>query len=86
MLLDLGLPKLNGFEACRQIRELPWGRDVTLVALTGWGQDEDRRKAKDAGFDQLMVKPVNYAALTKLLGELKPTAGLIGQSLNFLTG
>ena len=51
ILLDIGLPKLNGYEVARKIRDLPSGKDVILVALTGWGQDEDRQKSKDAGFD-----------------------------------
>ncbi len=67
VLLDIGLPRLNGFEACRRIREKAWGREITLVALTGWGQDEDRLKAKDAGFDHHLVKPPEYTALTKIL-------------------
>jgi PAS domain S-box-containing protein len=70
MLLDIGLPKLNGYEVARRIRVQPWGAAMTLVALTGWGQDEDRRKSKAAGFDGHMVKPVEYAALMKLLAEL----------------
>ena len=72
VLMDIGLPKLNGYEAARQIREQPWGKNIVLVALTGWGQDEDRQKSKDAGFDDHMVKPVDYAALTKLLASLPP--------------
>ena len=51
VLLDIGLPKLNGYEACRRIREQPWGQGMVLVALTGWGQEEDRRRSKEAGFD-----------------------------------
>ena len=70
VLLDIGLPKLNGYEACRRIREQPWGKNMVLVALTGWGQDEDRRKSKDAGFDTHMVKPVDHAALMKLLAGI----------------
>ena len=73
ILLDIGLPKLNGYEVCRRIREQPWGRDIVLVALTGWGQEEDRQKSKDAGFNGHMVKPVDLAALTKLLAELLPS-------------
>jgi CheY-like chemotaxis protein len=68
ILLDIGLPDLNGFEVAQQIRERPWGREVTLVALTGWGQVEDRQKSKAAGFDHHMIKPVEHAALMKLLG------------------
>ncbi len=67
ILLDISLPKLNGHDACRRIREQPWGKHMMLVALTGWGQDEDRRQTKDAGFDHHMVKPVDFAALMKLL-------------------
>jgi signal transduction histidine kinase/CheY-like chemotaxis protein len=73
VLLDIGLPKMDGFEAARKIREQPWGKAMVLVALTGWGQEEDRRESREAGFDAHMVKPVEYAALTKLLAELQPT-------------
>jgi CheY-like chemotaxis protein/anti-sigma regulatory factor (Ser/Thr protein kinase) len=69
ILLDIGLPKLNGYEAARQIRQLPRGRDVLLVALTGWGQEDDRRKSHEAGFDHHLVKPIEHAALSKLLNE-----------------
>jgi CheY-like chemotaxis protein len=69
ILLDIGLPKLDGYEASRRIRQQR-GRDgLVLVALTGWGQEEDRRRSQEAGFDAHMVKPVDYAALTKLLAE-----------------
>ena len=51
VLLDIGLPKLNGYEACRRIREQPWGKEMVLIALTGWGQEEDRRRSHEAGFD-----------------------------------
>ncbi len=70
VLLDIGLPKLNGYEAARKIREQPWGKGMVLVALTGWGQDEDRQKSRDAGFNDHMVKPVDHGALMKLLAEL----------------
>jgi signal transduction histidine kinase/CheY-like chemotaxis protein len=69
VLLDIGLPKLNGFEACRRIRAESWGQNMMLLALTGWGQDDDRRKAKEAGFDEHLVKPVDYALLMKLLEQ-----------------
>ena len=69
ILLDIGLPDLNGFDTARRIREQPWGKNIVLVALTGWGQEEDRRKSKDAGFDHHMVKPVDHAALIRLLAE-----------------
>ena len=69
MLLDISLPKLNGYDACRRIRQQPWGKNMVLVALTGWGQEEDRRQSKDAGFDEHMVKPLDLAALMKLLAS-----------------
>jgi PAS domain S-box-containing protein len=73
VLLDIGMPKMNGYEAARHIREQPWGKGVVLVALTGWGQEEDRRRSREAGFDQHLTKPVELDALQQLLAEL-PTA------------
>jgi PAS domain S-box-containing protein len=70
MLLDLGMPRKNGLELCRDIRRQPWGRDVLMIALTGWGQDEDRRRAKEAGFDRHLVKPVDLDALSELLATV----------------
>jgi DNA-binding response OmpR family regulator len=67
VLLDIGLPKLNGLEACRRIREQPWGRRMLIVALTGWGQEDDIMHSKEAGFDHHIVKPIDYNALMKLL-------------------
>jgi len=67
VLLDIGLPKLNGFDACRRIRGQPWGKDIVIVAVTGWGQPDDRRRSREAGFDQHMVKPVDPRALMKWL-------------------
>jgi PAS domain S-box-containing protein len=67
VLLDIGLPKLNGYDACRRIREQAWGLSMVLVALTGWGQDADRRRSHEAGFDAHLVKPVDLDALRRLL-------------------
>ncbi len=67
ILLDIGLPKLNGYDACFRIRQQPWSSGMAIVALTGWGQEEDRRRSKEAGFDQHLVKPVQPADLEKLL-------------------
>ncbi|HTK97515.1 MAG TPA: ATP-binding protein [Pseudomonadales bacterium] len=67
VLLDLGMPNLNGFDTCRRIRELPWGRSVMIVALTGWGSPEDRRRTNEAGFDHHFIKPVEYASLMQVL-------------------
>jgi CheY-like chemotaxis protein len=70
VLLDIGLPLLNGYEVCRRIRQQSWGRNLFLVAMTGWGQEEDRQRSTEAGFDAHLVKPVNLDALTKLLTSL----------------
>ena len=70
ILLDIGLPRLNGYEACRLIREQPKGNGVVLIALTGWGQDEDRRRSHEAGFDHHMVKPVDPQALMSMIAVL----------------
>ncbi len=71
VLLDIGLPKLNGYEAARRIREQPWGQQMVLVAVTGWGQEEDKRRSQEAGFNSHLVKPVEPAALERLLAGLK---------------
>ncbi|MDQ3444686.1 MAG: ATP-binding protein, partial [Pseudomonadota bacterium] len=67
VLLDIGMPKLNGYDAARRIRGEPWGARLVLVALTGRSQDEDRRLSHEAGFDFHLVKPIEPAALEKLL-------------------
>jgi PAS domain S-box-containing protein len=72
VLLDISLPKMNGYDACRRIRQQPWGKNMVLVALTGWGQDEDRRQSKDAGFDHHMVKPLDLATFMEMLTSLPP--------------
>jgi len=74
LLLDIGLPDVDGYDVCRQIRQQPWGRDIVTIALTGWGQEEDRKKSRQAGFDGHLVKPVDYGALMDLLARLAPKA------------
>lgn len=74
VLLDLGMPRLNGYDACRRIRGEAWGRGVTLVALTGWGDEDARRRSREAGFDAHLTKPVDPAALRALLAD-PPRAG-----------
>jgi PAS domain S-box-containing protein len=69
VLLDIGMPRLNGYDACRRIREQIWGQGMFLIALTGWGQKEDCRRTEEAGFNQHMVKPVDPAELLKLLAS-----------------
>jgi len=71
VLLDIGLPKLNGYDVARRIRQQPWGQDVLLIALTGWGNDEDRQLSQEAGFNFHIVKPVELAALEELLAGAK---------------
>ena len=68
VLLDIGLPTLDGHEVCRRVREQPWGKDIVVIALTGWGQEDDRRKSEEAGFNGHLVKPVDYDKLLELLG------------------
>ena len=75
ILLDIGLPEIDGYEVCRRIRRTPWGRDVALVAVTGWGQDEDQRKSREAGFDHHLVKPLRYDSLTAVLETLMRKEG-----------
>jgi PAS domain S-box-containing protein len=70
VLMDLGMPNLNGYEAARRIRREPWGRDLALVATTGWGQEGDRRRTAEAGFDRHLVKPIEIASLREVLGML----------------
>jgi PAS domain S-box-containing protein len=70
ILMDLGMPKVDGYEAARRIRAEPWGGEPFLVALTGWGADDDQRRTRDAGFDRHLVKPVGLDALTKLIAEV----------------
>ena len=71
MLLDIGLPKMSGHEVCRHLRERPWGKELVVIALTGWGQTEDRRKSQEAGFDGHLVKPVSYDTLAAMLSSLE---------------
>jgi CheY-like chemotaxis protein/anti-sigma regulatory factor (Ser/Thr protein kinase) len=71
VLMDIGMPRLNGYEATRRIREQPWGREMTVIALTGWGQDIDRVESRQAGCDGHLVKPIHWPELEKLLTELQ---------------
>lgn len=73
VLLDIGMPRMNGYDAARHIRKQVWGRDAVLIATTGWGQDDDKRRAKEAGFDHHMTKPVDPALLVTTLADLQRT-------------
>ncbi len=68
ILMDIGMPRMDGYEAARRLRQAPWADGTVLVALTGWGQDEDKRRSEDAGFNHHLIKPVDPAALAVLLG------------------
>jgi PAS domain S-box-containing protein len=75
VLLDIGMPGMDGYEVARRIRQHPRGRDVLLIALTGWGQEEDRRRTHTAGFDHHLVKPADVNALQTLLASLEGNEG-----------
>jgi signal transduction histidine kinase/CheY-like chemotaxis protein len=74
-LLDIGMPKLNGYEVARHFRGQPWGRNMLLIAITGWGGDDHRQQTAQAGFDHHLTKPVDPAALTGLLASLTSASG-----------
>ena len=74
ILLDIGMPLLNGLDVCRQIRGQSWSQGMVLIALTGWGQESDRQHSQAAGFDHHLVKPVDPQALMKLLAGLSDAA------------
>jgi CheY-like chemotaxis protein len=78
VLLDIGMPELDGYELCRRIRQLR-GRTLSIVAVTGWGQEDDRRRAADAGFDAHLTKPVDAAELAALVTFAATGAGLADQ-------
>jgi CheY-like chemotaxis protein len=69
-LLDLGMPVMDGYEAVRRIREQPWGKDLLIVALSGWGQSSDIQRSREAGFDSHLVKPASFESLADVLGRL----------------
>ena len=71
IILDIGMPEMDGYETCRRIRETDWGRSARIVALTGWGQSEDRDRSRQAGFDHHLVKPVDLSTLDEVLATVK---------------
>ncbi len=71
VLLDIGLPEMSGYDVARELRRFPWGVDAFIVALTGWGQADDRARSQDAGFDRHLVKPVNPDELLKMVAEFQ---------------
>ncbi len=75
VLLDLGMPKMDGYATAREIRKRPWGKHATLIALTGWGQEKDRQRTEEAGFDRHLVKPVAEVELFEALAFVRPQPG-----------
>lgn len=67
VLLDIGMPRMDGYEACRRLRAQPWGANIRVIAVTGWGQEHDRHRSQQAGFDEHLVKPVAPAAIANIL-------------------
>jgi CheY-like chemotaxis protein len=75
VFLDLGMPGMDGFETAQGIRSRPDSRDVVLIALTGWGQDRDRRRTEAAGFDRHLAKPADLETLQEVLLSAANRAG-----------
>jgi CheY-like chemotaxis protein len=69
-LLDLGMPVMDGYEAAKRMRQQPWGKDLLIVALSGWGQSADIQRSREAGFDSHLVKPASFESLAEVLGRL----------------
>jgi len=76
ILLDIGLPRMSGYEVCRNIRATEWGKHMVVIALTGWGNEDDYHRTADAGFSGHLVKPIDYATLTKLLSDVGDSTGV----------
>ncbi len=79
VLLDIGMPGMDGYEVCRQLRQMPEMKNKTVIAQTGWGQESDRQKAFAAGFDHHITKPVSLDLLTQLLADIRLTAAKAGE-------
>jgi PAS domain S-box-containing protein len=78
ILMDVGMPRMNGLDATRRLREQPWGKSMTIIALTGWGQNGDRERSREAGCNGHLVKPVSLPDLEKLLLEVADGNGVDG--------
>jgi CheY-like chemotaxis protein len=76
VLLDIGMPRMDGLEAARRLRQQPWAKKVLILAMTGWGQESDRQRSKEAGIDYHLVKPVDPLALRHLLTNGATGAGM----------
>ena len=71
-LVDLGMPNMNGYLLARKLREWRWTRDAVLIAVTGWGGERERERAKEAGFDHHLLKPAQPERIAELLAEVRP--------------
>ena len=80
VLLDIGMPGIDGYETARRLRARPWARATLLWAQTGWGQEDDKRRARDAGFDRHLVKPIDPDELNRLMDEVCKAASGAGQA------
>jgi PAS domain S-box-containing protein len=81
VLLDIGLPKMDGYDVARRLRQEPWGQAMVVIAVTGWGQEEDRQRSIDAGFDHHLVKPVDPLTLLELLASFERAANALPDPL-----
>ena len=86
VLMDIGMPKLNGHEACRYIRDQPWGRNILMVAVTGWGLDNDRQQSAAAGFEHHLVKPVDPVAVMTLIATVSNSLSGVHTSARYPSG
>jgi CheY-like chemotaxis protein len=72
-LLDLGMPVMDGYETVKHMREQPWGKNLLIVALSGWGQTTDVQRSREAGFDSHLVKPASFESLAEVLSRVPET-------------
>lgn len=76
VLMDIGMPVMDGYEACKRMRAERWGQRARIIAISGWGQEEDRKKSREAGFDGHLVKPMERGTLERVIAEARPHAGV----------
>ena len=76
MLLDIGLPGMDGYEVAARLRRRPCGRDCCIIAVSGYGQEEDRRRSREAGFDHHLVKPIDFDVLRAIIDGRPPAAAV----------
>jgi CheY-like chemotaxis protein len=80
ILLDIGLPGMSGHEVAREIRQTPWGGTTTIIAVSGWGEEADKQRSREAGFDHHVVKPLDYEAVQRLLTTVEGGHGRGGSA------